>query len=181
MKPSEYYNMQGVNEMWGSALVFESQQKVTGLDWVFVKTIVPHNKANLRIVQQAYKIPSSTSTSLDSDVSKLYTRYSLGAKSEIVKDGTKNGWTAWNSELYVGDVKEIGKIIPDLKLGNITEIGVIKPDLKLNDWKIKSGDGHLRYYYKGDTDQRFLLHKDNKIKFTIQRIIIIINIIIILF
>lgn len=109
-KPSEYY------EMTGSTLIFEHYQNVATLGWSLVKTIVPGNKA-LRIVQQAYKASWTANTTLDSDVAKMYTRYSLSDKTGIEKDVTKNGWTLWSDDIYI------------------------------NDWKISAKDGHLRYYY----------------------------------
>ena len=125
-KPSDYYNLST-----NSSLIYEEQQNVAIIGLSTVKTIVPHTKTN-RIVQQAYKIGAN-----DTDVSKIYTRYSLSDKAGIAAEPTKNGWTAWKSELYVGDVKEIGKIIPDLVL---------------NDWSlVKNAAGNgLSFKYKNE-------------------------------
>jgi hypothetical protein len=111
IKPSEYYAMPG------TTLIFEHYQNVTGLGWSLVKTIVPGNKS-VRIFQQAYKILWTFAT-LGTDVSKMFTRYSLGNKNEIAADATRNGWTAWKSDVYVGSG---------------------------NNWKLTTDDGHLRAY-----------------------------------
>jgi hypothetical protein len=111
IKPSEYYAMEG------DTLLFEHYQNVTGLGWSLVKTIVPGNKS-VRIFQQAYKILWTFAT-LGTDVSKMFTRYSLGNKNEIAADATRNGWTAWKSDVYVGSG---------------------------NNWKLTTDDGHLRAY-----------------------------------
>jgi len=130
-KPTDYYNLST-----NSSLIYEEQQNVAIIGWSTVKTIVPHTK-NHRIVQQAYKIGPN-----DTDVSKMYTRYSLSGKDEST--GAKNDWTPWKSELYVGDVKEIGKIIPDLKLNN---------------WTVKSGDDNLRFFDNKGVNM-FVMHND---------------------
>jgi len=129
IKPSEYYAMEG------DTLLFEHYQNVTGLGWSLVKTIVPGNK-DVRIFQQAYMIPWTPAT-LDTDVSKMYARYSLGNKGEIGKDATKNGWTEWKSELYLGN--------------NSTT------------WRLSAEkDAHLRIYRNGatrlDNDIAFTIH-----------------------
>jgi hypothetical protein len=83
-KPTDYYNLST-----NSSLIYEEQQNVATIGWSTVKTIIPHTR-NHRIVQQAYKIGSN-----DTDVSKMFTRYSLSGKDGIASDATKNGWTAW--------------------------------------------------------------------------------------
>ena len=113
LNPLDYY------EMTGTTLLLEHYQDVKPLGWSLVKTIVPGNKV-MRIVQQAYKSAWTGNASLDSDVSKMYTRYSLSDKIGIEKDPTKNGWTPWSNDIYI------------------------------NDWKITATDGHLRYYYNND-------------------------------
>lgn len=124
--------------MSGSTLIFEHYQSTSPLGWSLVKTIVPANKDAMRIIQKAYKGPWTGNTSLDSDVSKLYTRYSLGTKSEIEQTATKNGWTEWKSEIYAGTN---------------------------NTWRLSTEkDGHLRIYRNGesrlDTDIAFTVHND---------------------
>jgi hypothetical protein len=137
--PLEYY------AMGGTTLIFEHYQSVSPLGWSIVKTIVPGNKDGLRIIQQAYKAPWTGNASLDSDVSKMYTRYSLGSKVEIagdptkkiVGDATKNGWTAWKADVYLGN--------------NSTT------------WRLSAEkDAHLRIYRNGvtrlDSDIAFTVH-----------------------
>lgn len=133
IKPSEYYAMPG------TTLIFEHYQDVVGLGWSIVKTIVPGNKS-MRIVQQAYAASWTGNLSLDTDVSKMYTRYSLSGKDGIAADPTKNGWTAWKSELYLGS--------------NNT-----------NTWRLSTEkDAHLRIYRNGvtrlDNDIAFTIHND---------------------
>jgi hypothetical protein len=125
-KPSDYYNLPT-----NSSLIYEEQQNVATIGWSTVKTIIPHTR-NHRIVQQAYKIGPN-----DTDASKMFTRYSLGNKGDIASDATKNGWTAWKSELYLGN-------------NNTT-------------WRLSTEkDAHLRIYRNGatrlDNDIAFTVH-----------------------
>jgi hypothetical protein len=124
-KPTDYYNLPT-----NSSLIYEEQQNVATIGWSTVKTIIPHTR-NHRIVQQAYKIGPN-----DTDVSKMFTRYSLSGKDGIATDATKNGWTAWKSELYLGSN---------------------------NTWRLSTEkDEHLRIYRNGvtrlDSDIAFTVH-----------------------
>ena len=111
LNPLDYY------EMTGTTLLLEHYQDVKPLGWSLVKTIVPGNKV-MRIVQQAYKSAWTGNASLDSDVSKMYTRYSLSDKIGIEKDSTKNGWTEWSTERFVGDWTLTTKLDGNLRFYN---------------------------------------------------------------
>ena len=111
LNPLDYY------EMTGTTLLLEHYQDVKPLGWSLVKTIVPGNKG-MRIVQQAYKSAWTGNASLDSDVSKMYTRYSLSDKIGIEKDSTKNGWTEWSTERFVGDWTLTTKLDGNLRFYN---------------------------------------------------------------